>query len=763
MRVRIIILSFFIFLPFILYSVENNEYQKAMNYYDNKEYKKAFKIFLNLAKEGNVSSQEFLGYMYEKGYGTDRDYKKAKEWYEKASNNGSIYAKKNLGMLYYFARGVDLDYKKAMDYFLESKDDSVSQYYIGLIYYNGKGVTKDLEESLKWFLKSAEQGDVYSQEYVGYMYDYGYGVDKDHIKAMEWYQKAADQGSAYGLNGLAIIYFNGKGIKQDREKASKLFEEAALNGNLTAQEYMGYIYEFGYGVEKDYKTAIQWYEIAAEKNSSYAYHGLGIMYFDGKGVEKDKKKAFDYFSKASELGKFESMEYLGYMYEFGYGVKLDYNKSVYWYEKANEYNSSYAQFRLGKIYYEGKGVKKDLDKAFEWLNLAASQGHTEAKELLEELLLEGYKRKGTQVKKDLNGPIILPNNKTIPKETAESKVKITGTAFDESGVAIVYINTKEAIIDEDGNFECNVLLKVGDNKIEITAIDIYENESHDSFLIKRTTMKSEEDIEKEESVSLINWYKKQYAVVIGINDYKNTEIPDLKNAENDAKSIYQILKKSNYDVLLLIGKDATKKNILNTIKDLKNKIKMDDSFLFFFAGHGQALETIHGDKKSGYLIPYDAEISLIKGDIIDYDEEAISLEQLKKYLNDIPARHVALLLDSCFSGLVMDSRGLRPTNTRRSSYDYYESLLQNQAINLLTAGDDQPVSDGSEHSPFTRAIIMALEEGSVDIEDGDGFVTFTELAVYVKKKVEKITDRRQRPQYDNLSDEDGDFIFKISR
>lgn len=35
------------------------------------------------------------------------------------------------------------------------------------------------------------------------------------------------------------------------------------------------------------------------------------------------------------------------------------------------------------------------------------------------------------------------------------------------------------------------------------------------------------------------------------------------------------------------------------------------------------------------------------------------------------------------------------------------------------------------------------------------------IAVYVKEKVEKATGRRQRPQFDNLSMDDGEFVFQI--
>ena len=88
---------------------------------------------------------------------------------------------------------------------------------------------------------------------------------------------------------------------------------------------------------------------------------------------------------------------------------------------------------------------------------------------------------------------------------------------------------------------------------------------------------------------------------------------------------------------------------------------------------------------------------------------------------------------------------------KERNFEYYNDILSRQAINILTAGDDQPVSDGTGHSPFTRALLEGLDKRGLDINDRDGLATFNELAVYVKNKVEKATSRRQRPQFDNLS------------
>ncbi len=50
---------------------------------------------------------------------------------------------------------------------------------------------------------------------------------------------------------------------------------------------------------------------------------------------------------------------------------------------------------------------------------------------------------------------------------------------------------------------------------------------------------------------------------------------------------------------------------------------------------------------------------------------------------------------------------------------------------------------------------------ALDPHDRDGFATFSQLALYVKEKVEKATGRRQRPQFDNLSMDDGEFVFRL--
>jgi hypothetical protein len=87
----------------------------------------------------------------------------------------------------------------------------------------------------------------------------------------------------------------------------------------------------------------------------------------------------------------------------------------------------------------------------------------------------------------------------------------------------------------------------------------------------------------------------------------------------------------------------------------------------------------------------------------------------------------------------------------------FKELLTKKSINILTAGDDQPVSDGSNHSPFTQALLNVLDSNI----NKDGYIRFTTLADYIQKYVANKTKEQQKPQYKNESLENGDFIFKL--
>lgn len=95
------------------------------------------------------------------------------------------------------------------------------------------------------------------------------------------------------------------------------------------------------------------------------------------------------------------------------------------------------------------------------------------------------------------------------------------------------------------------------------------------------------------------------ALVIGINDYKDPNIPDLDSALNDAKAMAGVLKnRYGFKVEMLIDGKAGGMNIIRALRKISNDAGPDDSILIYYAGDGE-LDRDYGGKY-GWWVPVDA-------------------------------------------------------------------------------------------------------------------------------------------------------------
>jgi len=118
--------------------------------YDQGDYANAFRIWSELAAQGNAEAQTKLGGMYLDGRGVTGDDTAAVAWIRKAAEQGHAPAQTDLGLLY--ARG--------------------------------QGVRKDDVEAVRWYRKAAEQGFAAAETNLGFMYGSGRGVAKDDTEAV---------------------------------------------------------------------------------------------------------------------------------------------------------------------------------------------------------------------------------------------------------------------------------------------------------------------------------------------------------------------------------------------------------------------------------------------------------------------------------------------------------------------------------------------------------------------------------------------------
>lgn len=241
------------------------------NLFVEKDFKKAYELYLSSAEQGFTVAQCNLGFAYLHGVYVEKDLEKSFDLYLTAAKNGSIKAMCVVAKCYYDGEGVDKSFEKSLEWYIlpAEKGDKFAQYQIGFMYYGGLGVDKNYEIALKWFTLALEQGYWFAEFYLGCIYYYGdYSVKKDIKKAYEYFLSGADRKITLCLNTLGNLYFKGVGnvIQQNYDKSAYYYQSSIENSS--SQFSLGYMYECGFGVKQDYNEAFNLYKMAKENGKS---------------------------------------------------------------------------------------------------------------------------------------------------------------------------------------------------------------------------------------------------------------------------------------------------------------------------------------------------------------------------------------------------------------------------------------------------------------------------------------------------------------
>jgi len=235
------------------------------------------------------------------------------------------------------------------------------------------------------------------------------------------------------------------------------------------------------------------------------------------------------------------------------------------------------------------------------------------------------------------------------------------------------------------------------------------------------------------------------ALIIGINNYKDPKIPDLKTAESDALAMAELLKEHyGFQVTLLMGHKATKETIYRALRNLAVSTKSDDSVLIYYAGHGD-LDRTYND---GWWIPADARA----GNPVTYLDNV----QVQKSMRNMNARHVLLISDSCYSGTLFGQSRAIPKAIDKK---YYLNLYNEKSRWGMTSGNKTPVSDvGSEgHSVFAYQLLKELKKNQKP------YISIQELCIRIAPIVSNNSEQTPlcRP-IRNTGDQGGEFVFVAS-
>ena len=220
---------------------------------------------------------------------------------------------------------------------------------------------------------------------------------------------------------------------------------------------------------------------------------------------------------------------------------------------------------------------------------------------------------------------------------------------------------------------------------------------------------------------------KIWAVVVGVARYAH--MPTLKYTDDDAYHVYAFLKSPEGGALpdnqikVLIDEDATRNNIIKTMRQVLLKADENDVVVMYFSGHGLP----------GAFLP------------IDFDgfNNKLDHEEIKSILDQSKAKHKLCLADACHSGSLMAMRST-VDNTIKKFYDAFDKSTGGTALLLSSKGDEFSLEDGGlRQGIFSHYLIRGLK-GEAD-KNKNKIVTITELYDYVYRKVRHYTGNVQTP------------------
>lgn len=221
-----------------------------------------------------------------------------------------------------------------------------------------------------------------------------------------------------------------------------------------------------------------------------------------------------------------------------------------------------------------------------------------------------------------------------------------------------------------------------------------------------------------------------WALVIGVDDYQDDGLADLKYPVADATAVAERLRSSpQFDdkhVLLLVPggeREPTRANIFDALGRLQDATDEGDQVVFYFSGHGLGSRT-GDDGAANLLLPVDARLNSPIRTSVAMDDVFVELEK-------IPASRRVVLVDACRNELAAGAKGTGSSwgDTR---YDLTEgtATLYSTAFGKFSYEDDE-----AGLGVFTRYLLQGLDGEADGQGDADGVVSVDELFEFVSGAV----------------------------
>jgi hypothetical protein len=297
----------------------------------------------------------------------------------------------------------------------------------------------------------------------------------------------------------------------------------------------------------------------------------------------------------------------------------------------------------------------------------------------------------------------------------------------------VYYN-KESTVSSDGGIARNALkdaieqIKYRIIEDRYSIVQLLENPQHDvNTPLTRTPVVPSSDVDFNiPKTSMHN--PEAVAVVIGISDYLDPDVPRVEHAREDAYTMRQyLINVLGYDEKNILPRDPDLVMTAGAMKTLVRQqmpayIKPGISDVYvYYSGHGAPNTTT----QKAFFVPADCNPNFVNEDNgylvnVFYDD-----------LAKLSYRSLTVVLDACFSGL-SGGGSMLIKNASPLFVTVENSLIAKEHTIFFTASRADQVSNWypeKKHGLFTYFFLKGLQ-GEAD-QDKDGNITVTEMGQYL--------------------------------
>jgi len=226
-----------------------------------------------------------------------------------------------------------------------------------------------------------------------------------------------------------------------------------------------------------------------------------------------------------------------------------------------------------------------------------------------------------------------------------------------------------------------------------------------------------------------------FAVVIGISDYQDEDIPDLRFADRDAAAFASFLRSQaggsldEDHIKVLINQEATSGHVAEALDALIELAKADDRIIIYFSGHGDVEH--RKVSQQGFLLCWNAPSRCYTGG------GTYALDDLKEVITTLSVQNktrVVVITDACHAGKLSGSQIGGAQLTASNMARQYSNELK-----ILSCQPYEFSLEGTQWGGGRGCFSYHLLEGLYGLADknGDNVVSVSEIDHYLEDRVTK--------------------------